>query len=57
MINEGRCTKCNKREGEERHDQYGIYAGFMCDKCWRESGMADFVFDPAYAGERLEADY
>lgn len=61
-----RCAGCGE-EGvagedlEEQYDRYGIYAGMFHDTpekpCWKNSGMAEFVFDPAYAGERLEEDY
>lgn len=46
---------CGK-EGDRRYDRYGIYAGIACDKCYKDSGLAGWKFDPAYAGERLEPE-
>lgn len=58
-VRDGKCNKegCSA-EGYERHS-LGIYAGFMCDKHWRDSGYRDepaSAFDPADAGEVYEAD-
>lgn len=41
---------------------FGIYAGRMCDDCWKSSGYRDATDDSAEfsemdAGERLEEDY
>ena len=46
------------KEAEERYS-FGIYAGKYCDTCWKKSGYKDEGpegFDPAYAGECLEAE-
>jgi hypothetical protein len=49
------------RYAEER-TSFGCYAGRYCDHCWPLSGFRDATddeatFDPADAGERIEADY
>ena len=50
------CTSCGKPGADERCDRYGIYAGKLCDPCWSVSGARTWVFDAAYAGERLEEE-
>jgi hypothetical protein len=48
----------DKCRGEDRYS-LGIYAGFMCDHHWRESGYRDepaSAFDPSYAGESYDGD-
>jgi len=40
---------------------FGIYAGRYCEECWPKSGYRDATdptarFDPADAGERIDAD-
>jgi hypothetical protein len=54
-----RCDSCHIEgvypdDVDEQYDRYGIYAGVWHDRCWKEKGYGDFVFDPAYAGESLE---
>ena len=44
-------------EPDDQYDPYGIYAGKWHDRCWDRFGYGNFVFDPSYAGERLEEDY
>ena len=41
-----------------RNDAYGRYTGLYCDKCYKDNYpyKKDRYFDPAYAGERMEAD-
>lgn len=43
-------------EAEPRYDRYGIYAGQQCDRHWEQSGIANWTFDPADAGECLEPE-
>lgn len=40
----------------EQHDHYGIYAGMMCDKCFRRKYKQGPYFDSAFAGESLEPE-
>lgn len=40
----------------DQYDRYGIYGGRWHEDCWERFGYGDFVFDPSYAGERLEED-
>lgn len=63
------CNRCRdraERDGtpfafaDERYS-FGVYAGRYCEACWAASGYRDATdddarFDPADAGERLEAD-
>jgi len=63
------CNRCrDSRElarepfafADERYS-FGVYAGRYCDDCWPKSGYRDAtdpdaVFDPTFAGERLEED-
>lgn len=57
------CSYCRRDElpdgsvSLEQYDRYGIYAGRWHDACWNAHGYGDFVFDAAYAGERLEEDF
>ena len=41
-----------------RCDAYGIYTGLYCDECYKSNYpfKKDRYFDPAYAGESLEAE-
>ena len=64
------CRGCQKPDEENvrespieyhmwaRADAYGIYTGLYCDKCYKSNYpyRKDRYFDPAYAGERLEAE-
>lgn len=48
------------RESEVR-TSFGVYAGRMCDECWKNSGYRDAtdddaVFDPMDAGEVMWED-
>ncbi len=57
------CSGCqrpdsNELEVEERFS-LGIYAGYYCDKCWKNSSYRDEGpegFDPLDAGERYDDD-
>ena len=44
-----------------RNDNYGIYTGLYCNKCYDDpekyTYRKDNYYDPAYAGEQLEEDY
>lgn len=44
-----------------RYDNYGIYTGVYCEKCYRDDSKygyrRDDYFDPGYAGESLDEDY
>lgn len=64
------CRHCrDEREAADKpvrwaNEQYsfGVYAGRYCSECWPKSGYRDAVddsatFDPADAGERMDADY
>lgn len=51
---ECRMCECGRGEKYEQHDYYGIYAGRMCDQCFKERYKQGPYFDPAYAGESLE---
>jgi hypothetical protein len=51
------CRTCGKPGADIVTDRYGIYYGTLCEPCEKASGIGDFVFDEAYAGERLEEDY
>lgn len=46
----------------DEYYSFGVYAGRYCYRCWPKSGFRDAadpgaVFDPADAGERIDADY
>lgn len=51
-----RCDRPGDEEPYEQYDRYNIYAGRWHELCWERWGYGGFVFDPAYAGERLEED-
>ena len=57
-IEEIICTRCRKKGSvpHEQYDAYGIYAGKMCDACFKKDYRQDRYFDPDYAGERLEEE-
>lgn len=44
-----------------RADYYGIYTGIYCDGCYNSPDKYPYkknnYYDPAYAGERMDADY
>jgi len=52
------CMRCQRQDSvpEEQYDAYGIYAGMMCDPCFKKAYRQDRYFDPDYAGERLEEE-
>ena len=50
------CGRCGKPGADTVTDRYGIYYGTLCEPCEKASGIADFVFDASYAGERLEEE-
>lgn len=60
MINR-KCSGCQCDTPEERSDNYGIYTGFYCDKCYDNPEKYPFhkddYFDASYAGECLDEDY
>jgi hypothetical protein len=63
-INDPRnvCVKAGcRKEGRGRYDGYGIYVGRLCDKHAAQDSRMEFgrtrMFDPDFAGERLDEDY
>jgi hypothetical protein len=55
---EALCMRCREKGSVsyEQYDAYGIYAGTMCDACFKKDYRQDRYFDPDYAGERLEEE-
>lgn len=48
---------CGEGYRTEQYDYYGIYAGKMCDECYRSKYKQGPYFDGGYAGESLEPDW
>lgn len=60
MIAYDECRTCHK-SSPTTQDRYslGLYAGHMCDGCWKTSGYRNepaSAFDPSYAGESYDDD-
>ena len=55
-VEDDRKCECGRGEKYEQHDYYGIYAGRMCDQCFREKYKQGPYFDAAYAGESLDEE-
>lgn len=39
-----------------RSDRHGVYAGQICDGCWKNHSLNFWEFDAADAGEHLESE-
>jgi hypothetical protein len=48
--------ECGSKNIERQYDQYNIYCGKMCDKCFNKKYNHN-DFDAAYCGESLEENY
>ena len=59
---DGRCEHTPRTQVQyhrwARNDAYGIYTGLYCDKCYKSNYpyKKGRYFDPAYCGERMEAE-
>ncbi len=47
---------CGRGDRQRQYDAYGIYCGFMCDRCFGEKYKQYRYFDAGFAGECLEPE-